>query len=680
MTSTNTIILRLACCLCFGIIIGNTFSFSILESLLIASISIGILGCLVLMTRKSIRKYRWIDILVYSSALSLGILTVTCHNHSNFENHYINNTIQNDSSKTIQVTIIDILKPSRYHYKYKVDIQSINSKNTFGYALLNISKDSLEIQYHTDDVLIIRSQLEAIDAPKNPYQFDYNAFLKKKYIYQQIYADKTSIKKLESVKRTLKGYAAQIRFKIDKILHDHNFKDDELAIINAMILGQRQDISKELYESYTQAGAVHILAVSGLHVGIILMLLQYLFKPLELYRRGRMLKIVIIVILLWCYAYIAGLSASVIRAVSMFSVFAIAMNLKRTTNVYNTLAISAFVLLLFKPNFLFDVGFQLSYLAVLSIVTIEPMLSSLWQPKWKIINLFWRTMTVTTAAQFGVMPLSLYYFHQFPGLFFITNMVIIPCLGIILGLGLLIIILALLNILPQVVATLYSNIISKLNGFITWVSNQEDFLFQYIPFNIYNVLFCYALIILLVMSIKFKKFKATIAFLLVVAFFQCHLLYSKFYDSYSEFVVFHKSRYSLVGFTNHNQLELHHNLNDSIIYQEQIITNYNIGKPIKNFNYDTLQNVYSVDSKTILVIDSLGTYKVSLFQPDFIVLRNSPKINLTRLIDSLNPELIISDGSNYRSYQERWKRTCETKKIPFHQTSEKGAFVYRYKD
>ena len=230
-------------------------------------------------------------------------------------------------------------------------------------------------------------------------------------------------------------------------------------------------------------------------MGIILLLLNHVLKFLDFLNHGRTLKIVVLVILLWSYAVIAGLSASVVRAVTMFTVFAIAMNLKRPTNVYNTLAISAFLILLFKPNFLFDVGFQLSYLAVLAIVSIEPLLSGLWHPNYKIVLFFWRTLTVTIAAQFGIIPLSLYYFHQFPGLFFLSNLVIIPFLGLILGMGFCVIILALCNLLPLFLADTFGNIINALNTFVAWVSKQEAFLFQNIPFSLEYVLFSYLFII-----------------------------------------------------------------------------------------------------------------------------------------------------------------------------------------
>jgi len=364
--------------------------------------------------------------------------------------------------------------------------------------------------------------------------------------------------------------------------------------------------------------------------------------------------------------------------VTMFTIIAIAMHLKRPTNIYNTLAISAFVLLLLKPSFLFDIGFQLSYLAVLAIVTIQPLLSKLYRPKYKVVNFFWNIFTVTLAAQFGVIPLSLYYFHQFPGLFWLSNLVIIPFLGIILGLGMLVVALASLSVLPKFLASIYAFIIDTMNGFVQWVSYQEAFLFQNIPFNVVQVLLSYTLIIAILTTIITKSFKSLRLLLITIIIGQVYFLNSYRSNQNQEFLIFHKSRYTILGFKAHNTLEAHHNLNDSVFNLDKTITNYQVGSQIKTVSFDTLKNVYKINDKVLLIIDSLGIYKSLSFKPHFILLRNSPKINLSRLIDILQPELIISDGSNYKSYQNRWEATCKTKNIPFHKTSEKGAFIYNY--
>ena len=142
-------------------------------------------------------------------------------------------------------------------------------------------------------------------------------------------------------------------------------------------------------------------------------------------------------------------------------------------------------------------------------------------------------------------------------------------------------------------------------------------------------------------------------------------------------VIFQKTRYTIIGEKHNNALKVSHNLDSTSILKENSIKNYKIGNRINHISEDSISSVYQIKSKAILVVDSFGIYQVKHFKPNYILLRNSPKINLDRLIDSLQPELIIADGSNYKSYLAQWKATCAKRKRPFYQTNEKGAFIIK---
>lgn len=675
----NFIIIRLTICLIVGTLIGHFIPFSLNVSIYVSVALTIILAIVFIIFRNSTRKSIWFGIIGFLTMTSIGALNTKLHDDKNIPNHYTNtHNLNNSLGNSVTFRVSELLKPSKYHFKYVVDILSIDSIKTHGKVLLNVTKESSKFNLKIDDIFFTKTKFSVINIPLNPYQFDYSNYLKKQHIYHQLYVDDFELFLVSNTKRSLFGYASSLREYIQSKLKQYNFSNDEYAVINALILGQRQDISKEMYDNYAQAGAIHILAVSGLHVGIILFLLNYLLKPIEFLRHGRYYKIGIIVLLLWCFAIVAGLSASVTRAVTMFTVIAIAMNLKRSTNIYNTLAISILILLLFKPSFLFDVGFQMSYLAVIAIVVIQPHLYKLYQPKYKLDNLFWNIFTVTLAAQFGVVPISLYYFHQFPGLFFLSNLVIIPFLGVILGFGIIVIGLSSFNLLPKFLADIYSWIISYMNGFVEWVSRQEAFLFQNISFNLLQTMLSYILITTTVLFLLRRNFKSVSLLLTFIILTQLYVINLSWINQNNEFIVFHKSRHTMLGFKQSENLLVNHNLSDSILNSDNIITNYKVGSHINHIAYDTIKNVYQIENKTLLIIDSLGVYKSLSFSAQILLLRNSPRINLSRLIDSLQPELIISDGSNYTSFQNRWQATCRVKKIPFHRTSEKGAYIYHY--
>ena len=678
MNLINFAIIKLTICLIAGILIGYFFSWPFIYSLFVTATLLILLLLSFIIAKKQFLKTIWFGLLAYIAMIFIGILTINIHNEKNFSNHYTHFTSENDSLKIITFRIKEVLKSNIYYDKYIIDILEIDDLSVCGNSLLNIQKDSAQISLEVDDVLITKTVLTNILPPLNPNQFNYKNFLEKKYIYHQLFTNSASLLKVESEKNTLNGIANNLRKHINTKLKKYPFRSDELAIINALLLGQRQEISEEIYSNYTNSGAIHILAVSGLHVGIILLILSYILNPLEQIKYGKPIKIVLLILMLWGFAIIAGLSPSVTRAVTMFSIVAIAMNLKRPTNIFNTLAISMLLLLLIKPMLLFDVGFQLSYLAVFSIVIIDPLMHNLWKPKNKIINFYWRTLTVTVSAQLGILPISLYYFHQIPGLFFISNLVIIPALGFILGFGILVVFLAVLNILPVFIAKMFGYFISFMNHFVGWISHQEQFLFKDISFSLLYVFMSYFLIIAIINLWKNKLYKSYSFLLIAILITQFVFIYKKLHSPKNQFVVFHKNRFTIIANATANILHFDTDLDSLRISKDKIIRDFAVGNHIKTIQNNKLKSIYILNNKTLLVIDSLAVYNIKSFSPDYVLLRQSPKINLNRLIDSIQPKYIIADGSNYTSYLENCEAVCQKRKLPFHRTSKKGAFMIDY--
>lgn len=672
MKLINFTIIKLTAALVVGIIIAHLQPISANLAIITTLFTIAITLIAKLTLQKKHKEYV-LGILIYITFIFIGILTTSVHDQKEFKTHYSHSLNKKQSKRLVVFRIREVLKSSLYHDKYVIDLLHINSKSVSGKSILNIKKDPLITALKTDAVLATTESFKTIKEPLNPGQFNYKNYLAKQYIYHQITTSNAYLFPLSKKNHTLFGYAAQFRNKIKKALKRYHFKPNELAIINALILGQRQDINTVIYDHYIKAGAIHILAVSGLHVGILLLLLNTLFKPLERFKKGYLIKVCLTLILLWGFAVIAGLSASVTRAVTMFSIVTIGTHLKRPVNLYNTLTFSIFILLLFKPLFIFDVGFQLSYVAVIAIVSIQPLLEQLWQPKWFVLKKVWQVLTVSIAAQLGVLPLSLFYFHQFPGLFFLSNLIIIPCLGFILGFGILIIILAVLDCLPEFIANFYGLIINYLNQFIKWIALQDHFIFQDISFNTLLLITSYFLIIAFVRSILIMNYKRLVFLLMTIALFQSSLINNKLHLPPNKFIIFHKNRETVIAKKTNTLLTLYSDSTYS--KQNKAFRNYKITNRIDSIIKVKSSPIYKIRNKYMLVIDSNSIYTITRFCPDYILLTNTPKINLNRVIDSIQPALIIADGSNYKSQVLKWKRACENKKIPFHYTGKKGAFI-----
>jgi competence protein ComEC len=616
----------------------------------------------------------YFGIITIITFLLIGIFTVSVHLPANQPQHYINHlTINENSSCFLKGEVIEKLKPGLFQDKYILKVEELNKESVSGKILLNISGKNDQVQFSVGDHLVVNSKIKEINSPLNPYQFNYREYMANLGVMKQINASKNEVLLLNRKSRNLRSIAGELRGKIVLELRNTNLRPQELSIIQALLLGQRQEISQDVYSNYAAAGVIHILAVSGLHVGIILLLLNWLLKPVERIPKGKLIKTLLLLLLLWGFAFLAGLSPSVVRAVSMFSFVAIGMQLNRKTSVINTLFMSLLVLLLINPWYITQVGFQLSYAAVFSIVLIQPHLFNIYKGDSVIIKFFWGIFTVTIAAQFGVLPLSLFYFHQFPGLFFLTNLVILPFLGILLGAGILVMILALFNMLPQFLADVLGWMISTLNNFVDWAASKEEFLFEDVGFSLLLCITSYLIVMAFIFLLKNLSYRAIIVFLTAVVVFQAALISERSSAENISSFVFHKSRNTVIGTSAGEDLLLYHNL-DIPASNFSFINDYTTEKDMENVQEFQLKNLYKISGRTILQIDSSGIYNIPGLEPDIILLTQSPKINLERLLSVFDPEIVVADGSNYPSVIKAWKETAGNKKVPFHATAEKGAF------
>jgi len=611
-------------------------------------------------------------VLSWIAFFSLGVATVHI-NDDRKSNRYFEKYISDSDSVVLVIT--KVLKRGKFHDKYEAEVVLVQDEVTNGKMLLNIEIDTASSVLKVDDRIYIASEFSTISTSLNPHQFDYRSYLARQGIHQQLFLKKNQFLKVEKTGSFL-GFIAKIRSKIQNSLQQEEFSDDTYAVMNALLLGQRQDISKELTNDYARAGAIHILAVSGLHVGIILLILSFLLKPLERLKKGRIIKLLFIVLFLWFFALLAGMSASVVRAVTMFSAVAVAQASRNRNSIEHSLILSMFILLLCKPMFLFDVGFQLSYVAVFGIVWIQPKLYNLWEPKLRLIDKLWQLFTVSIAAQLAVLPLSLFYFHQFPALFWLSNLVIVPFLGIILTGGILMIILSLLSLLPNFLVHFYDGIISLMNGFIEFISRQKAFLFTDISFSGLMTFASYLVIVFGIHLFYRVNAKRLILFLSSVAVFHIVLTFEKFQiNNKNELVIFHKSRNSIYGVREGAQMKVYHSLDSIQVSNEGTLIFYKVGEGVQLKIFQEQLNYMEFLDQQILIVDSLDVYNIKGMNLPIILLKNSPNINLKRLIANLQPKQIIADGSNYKSSIELWKLTCLKTKIPFWVTGQNGAYI-----
>jgi competence protein ComEC len=603
-----------------------------------------------------------------------GISTAIIHKETYNRNHYTNQIRDYEKSFLIDLVINEKLKNTQKNIRYISFVKNINHEKSFGRIILNIKKTSQSDYIKIGTRIEVEGTIYKNRNPFNPNQFDYGKYLENQEIYAQIYTDKSQIK-IGTTETTVWSQFSNFRTKIIKNLKLSNIKKEELNILIALILGQQQDISPEILKDYQYAGAVHILSVSGLHVGFILIFITFLLKPIPNSKKGSLLKLFIILLSLWTFGILAGLAPSVLRSVTMFSFLAIGNHIRRTINIYHTLLVSMVVILLFKPSFLFDIGFQLSYLALFFILWLQPILASIWQPKNKILSYFWDIITVSFAAQIGAMPLSIYYFHQFPGLFFITNLIVLPLLGLIMVVGLIAIIIACFNVVPVFIVKPLEMLIEFLNYIIHWVATIDTFVIKNISFSKEMLWSSYLVIILLVLWIKKAEFKRLVLAFLSIIIVQSIFIFQKNETlNKAELIVFNCKKNTIITqrigdvitvYSNDSILE---NLNNNLLIQSYLIGNF-----CKTTVKKSLRNMMYFKNTKVLIIDSSCIYTKGI-NPDVLVIIQSPKLNIQRLLKTYQPKEIVVDGSNYKSYVRLWEATCRKEKIPFHNTNEKGFY------
>lgn len=627
------------------------------------------------LSKKDFIQKVYFGIATYLLFFQIGCFTHVIHNEFYNETNYVHLIKDETDYHSLELVLREKLKGNSKFDKYIGLVKKVDNKTCSGRILVQIHDAHGNSKIQIGNKIQIYGKCILNKKSLNPNQFDYGKYLNNKSIFGQIYTNANSIKVSDKIDKNIWYYSDRLRNKIVANLQNNNFSKDELQVVNALILGQQQDISKEILKDYQYAGAIHILSVSGLHVGFILLFITFLLKPLPKNKLGNSIRLFTIIICLWGFAILAGLSPSVIRSVTMFSFVAVGLHLKRSTNTFNTLLVSMFLILFFQPSFLFDVGFQLSYLSLFFILWLQPLISNLWMPKNKIATYFWDILTVSFAAQMGAFPLSIYYFHQFPGLFFITNLIIIPFLILIMGLGVLVMVMASFNFVPLLTMKSLEFCIYYLNKIINWVASFEQFIIKDIHIN-WQVLIClYVLIIAFVILFKKPTYPKIVFAFLSVLLFQSTLLITRWeIQNQQEFIVFNSWKNTLITERNGDKVTVYGNQRTiDKLASNTVLKSYLIANSSSITGINKMQNLYYFNNKKIMVIDSFGVYSKQI-NPDIIILRQSPKINLERLIQVNPPKLIVADASNYKTTIQLWKSICIKKKIPFHATAEKGYY------
>ncbi len=639
-----------------------------------------ILSSLLLLKTKSVYQLRWLFGLGIALFLFLTGYLISEQKHQQaIFSHF-------DQIGIFRVEIIEtpLEKPKSITCKVRVDAlyDSTQFVQIREYALVYIAKDSASLCLKKGDVVLLRSVFTRPSKALNPKGFDYASYLLSKGITATAYVGSENWKVLSHNRKfSIKSLTEVSRNKLLEIYHTLNLGKDEFAVLAALTLGYKDAIDPDLREDFSHSGAMHILAVSGLHVGVIYLILNFIFSLVFKSSRWNFLRTFLIVCLLWVYAFITGLPPSVIRSATMFSLVAIGSSLERKSQIYNTISVSAFIILLQNPNYLFDVGFQLSYCAVLSIVYFQPQIAKWIYVKNKFLRAVWDLTAVSLAAQLGTLPLALYYFHQFPNYFLLTNYIAIPLATFIIYVAVLFLSFCWLSWLAWIPAFVLK--------WLLWILNQSVAFIHDLPhaisifyINLWQMILLFAVLILASCYVENKKYWSLSAFLsLVLIFILSHVYINYTSLQLDRFVVFADRKHTHVNFINGHKHQL---ITTDSLAATLAANNFWRSNKLNKPDFHVQSTSYAVTflgSKILILMDDFLHRKTTELpiEVDYLIIANGIKPRSEELLGCVLPKLCIADQTISDWYVTKLREICAKRNIDFYSVAEQGAYICDFK-
>jgi competence protein ComEC len=623
--------------------------------------------------------------------LGTGICSVKLKGNENFH----------EKTSAIEVQLLN--DPVVKERSVKLFVEVIARKDSFSWKgstekmLVYLQRESKAEQLNYGDRILICSTPEEIQGPKNPEEFDYKEWLNRQGVNEQAYG-KQGEWKLISVDNGngFKSAALGLRRYFLGKLRDYGLSGPEFGVAAALLLGASDHLDPGTIQAYSASGTLHVLSVSGMHVALVYVVLLKLLFPLERSRKGKWLSIILQLIFLWFYATLTGLCPSVLRSVTMLSVVIAGRAFNKNAHILNSLAASAFILLVGDPMLLFDIGFQLSYLAVGGIVLLQPKLAELWEPdtktfSGKIFGHVWTLVSVTIVAQIFTFPLGLYYFHQFPTYFLISNLIVIPLSTIVMYAGLVLLIVSPFVIVAKPVAVLFSFLVQLLNGCVTGIEHLPHSVIHSADWEKSEMVLMYCCIIFFLIFLiknhrRFLQFGLS-AFLFLIILVGCD---SRKILADEKIVIFSLNHETGIVVEHGKDHVL---FADSTLLKKEGDIDFHIAPFLKSVGIEDektnvlndsveFRNLFVHEWKSFMLANGKCIAIVSRnfsvennFVSDILLMKDNSKADLETLIDRLKPGLVVADGSDSKWKIEKWKTICEKRAVKFYDVNESGALV-----
>ena len=628
--------------------------------------------------------YRWVQGLFIALLFSGAGIILTFINNIHNNAQWFGQSYQ--ASQTILVTIEEPFVAKKNSYKANASVTAIKINNawqkTTGKIIVYLKRDSTKINLQYGSQIIINKNLQPITNSGNPGALDYARFCLFQGITHQVFLSGNEFVMLKhNNSKALQKMLFTTRDAAVHSLQEYIPGKKEKAVAEALLIGYRNDLDRDLVQAYSNTGVVHIIAISGLHLAMIYGLLNAFFN---LFKRKqiRWIKPVVTLFVLWGFTLIAGAAPSIMRATVMFTAIVIGETFNRKTNMYNTLAASAFVLLLINPFYLWDVGFQLSYAAVLSIVIFMKPVYNWFYCKNKMLDAVWKLNAITLSAQVLTIPIILFHFHQFSTLFLIANFIAVPLSGLILYGELLLLCLSWCGFAAKITGSVVGFLLYLLNSFIENTDSLSFSVLDGLQVSIIQILMLYGSIILIAVFLFYKRKYALIGGLCFLSLFCIiramditgHLHQQKI-------IVYNVPKHTAIDIVSGTSYSY---IGDTEVLRDDFLRNFHL-KPGRiqnrlslnaNLVLPAINNaILNFHGKKILLLNNTVPHQkpVSKIPVDIIIVSKNPRLNIPEMQDMFDCKEIVFDSSNPLWKIQQWKKDCNNLHLRFHSIPEQGA-------
>jgi competence protein ComEC len=556
-----------------------------------------------------------------------------------------------------------------------------------GKILLYFARDSIIPDLSYGEILVIDKPLQAIKNSGNLGAFNYRRYAAFQQIFHQVFLKRENWISTHRINANpFYRFLFSARFFVLDALKKY-IPDDQhqLGIAEALLVGYKEDLDKDLVQAYSNTGVVHIIAISGLHLGLIYVVLLWICERVPYLKRSKHAKAIVLILFLWLFALLTGAAASVLRSAVMFTVIIVGKYYFKQSNIYNSLAVSAFLLLLYNPYLLWDVGFQLSYAAVIGIVAFQKYIYRQWYPPNKVFKWVWNMSSITIAAQLGTFPICIYYFHQFPLMFLFTNLPAVPVSTAILFAEILLLLLSAFEPLARALGWLIGQCITLLNKLILFFDGLPFSLLDFLYATIITTICWYSLVICLLAWRQQKRkqwgyLALFSSFALLVAYGQGYLQQ----QSQRKIIIYNINRHQAIDFIDKEKYCF---VGDSVLRQPGLLRNFHL-KPARvslqaGEKKDRLPALYHkgiyyqfYQKKMIWIDHAISLQADSIPKAvDILLLSRNVDVDIKKLVLAVRPATVVFDGTNSLWKIQKWKKDCEELLLRCHSVSEQGAFV-----